>query len=85
MSNAEHLASVMVEQFIKAVDNGVDLVPVVAGPRGRQQYQRALGGSLATAVVGKGINLVRSIATLKGGALGGVAGASKIGGAAAKL
>lgn len=27
MSNAEHLASVMVEQFIKAVDNGVDLVP----------------------------------------------------------
>lgn len=30
MSNAEHLASVMVEQFIKAVDNGVDLVPVVA-------------------------------------------------------
>ena len=30
MSNAEHLAAVMVEQFIKAVDNGVDLVPVVA-------------------------------------------------------
>lgn len=30
MSNAEHLASVMVEQFIKAVDNGLDLVPVLA-------------------------------------------------------
>ncbi|MCL2896706.1 transketolase family protein [Brenneria tiliae] len=30
MSNAEHLASVMVEQFIKAVDRGIDLVPVVA-------------------------------------------------------
>ncbi|TCV99890.1 transketolase family protein [Biostraticola tofi] len=30
MSNAEHLASVMVERFIQAVDNGMDLVPVVA-------------------------------------------------------
>lgn len=30
MSNAEHLASVMVEQFIKAVEQGVDLVPVLA-------------------------------------------------------
>ena len=30
MSNAEHLASVMVEQFIKAVDNGLDVVPVLA-------------------------------------------------------
>ncbi|MFE8049624.1 transketolase family protein [Brenneria goodwinii] len=30
MNNAEHLASVMVEQFIKAVDRGIDLVPVVA-------------------------------------------------------
>lgn len=30
MSNAEHLANVMVERFIEAVNNGVDLVPVVA-------------------------------------------------------
>lgn len=30
MSNAEHLANVMVTAFIDAVDNGVDLVPVVA-------------------------------------------------------
>ncbi|HEY4468630.1 MAG TPA: transketolase C-terminal domain-containing protein [Klebsiella sp.] len=30
MSNAEHLASVMVQAFIDAVDSGVDLVPVVA-------------------------------------------------------
>ena len=30
MSNAEHLASVMVQAFIDAVDRGVDLVPVVA-------------------------------------------------------
>lgn len=30
MSKAEHLAAVMVEQFIHAVDRGVDLLPVVA-------------------------------------------------------
>ena len=30
MSNAEHLANVMVEAFIDAVDRGIDLVPVVA-------------------------------------------------------
>ncbi|MGG7445454.1 transketolase family protein [Kosakonia oryzendophytica] len=30
MSNSEHLATVMVNAFIDAVDNGVDLVPVVA-------------------------------------------------------
>ena len=30
MSNAEHLANIMVERFISAVKNGVDLVPVVA-------------------------------------------------------
>lgn len=30
MSNSEHLASVMVERFIEAVNRGVDLVPVVA-------------------------------------------------------
>ncbi|NCB56851.1 MAG: transketolase family protein [Gammaproteobacteria bacterium] len=30
MSNAEHLASVMVERLIAAVDNGIDVVPVVA-------------------------------------------------------
>ncbi|HHG8773606.1 TPA: transketolase family protein [Raoultella planticola] len=30
MSNAEHLANVMVQAFIEAVENGVDLVPVVA-------------------------------------------------------
>ena len=30
MSNAEHLANVMVEAFIAAVERGVDLVPVVA-------------------------------------------------------
>ncbi|TNG96798.1 transketolase family protein [Pasteurellaceae bacterium USgator11] len=30
MSNAEHLANIMVERFINAVNNGVDLVPVVA-------------------------------------------------------
>lgn len=30
MSNAEHLANVMVQAFIAAVENGVDLVPVVA-------------------------------------------------------
>lgn len=30
MSNAEHLATVMVNAFIDAVENGVDLVPVVA-------------------------------------------------------
>ncbi|EMM5414877.1 transketolase family protein [Citrobacter amalonaticus] len=30
MSNAEHLANVMVQAFIDAVENGVDLVPVVA-------------------------------------------------------
>lgn len=30
MSNAEHLASVMVQAFIDAVESGVDLVPVVA-------------------------------------------------------
>ncbi len=30
MANSEHLASVMVERFIAAVDNGVDLVPCVA-------------------------------------------------------
>ncbi len=30
MSNTEHLANVMVEAFIAAVENGVDLVPVVA-------------------------------------------------------
>lgn len=30
MSNAEHLANVMVEAFIAAVESGVDLVPVVA-------------------------------------------------------
>jgi transketolase len=30
MSHAEHLASVMVEQLIKAVDNGLDVVPVCA-------------------------------------------------------
>ncbi|MDY4333184.1 FGGY-family carbohydrate kinase [Pectobacterium brasiliense] len=30
MSNAEHLATVMVEQFIKAVEQGIDLVPVLA-------------------------------------------------------
>ena len=30
MSNAEHLANVMVQAFITAVENGVDLVPVVA-------------------------------------------------------
>ncbi len=30
MSNAQHLASVMVTAFIDAVNRGVDLVPVVA-------------------------------------------------------
>ncbi|MGY5957994.1 Transketolase [Kosakonia sp. BK9b] len=30
MSNSEHLATVMVNAFIDAVDNGIDLVPVVA-------------------------------------------------------
>ena len=30
MSNAEHLASVMVQAFIDAVESGIDLVPVVA-------------------------------------------------------
>lgn len=30
MSNAEHLASVMVQAFIDAVEQGIDLVPVVA-------------------------------------------------------
>ncbi|MCK3657806.1 transketolase [Pasteurellaceae bacterium Pebbles2] len=30
MSKAEHLANIMVERFINAVHNGVDLVPVVA-------------------------------------------------------
>lgn len=30
MSNKEHLANVMVQQFIKAVEEGIDLVPVVA-------------------------------------------------------
>ena len=30
MSNAKHLATVMVEAFIDAVNRGVDLVPVVA-------------------------------------------------------
>ncbi|CAG9000820.1 MAG: Apulose-4-phosphate transketolase subunit B [Candidatus Celerinatantimonas neptuna] len=30
MSNSEHLANVMVERFIEAVNRGVDLVPVVA-------------------------------------------------------
>lgn len=30
MSNAEHLANVMVQAFIDAVDSGVDVVPVVA-------------------------------------------------------
>ncbi|QRV23462.1 transketolase family protein [Marinomonas foliarum] len=30
MSSSEHLASVMVEEFIRAVEQGVDLVPVVA-------------------------------------------------------
>ncbi|EMW6551996.1 MULTISPECIES: transketolase family protein [Citrobacter] len=30
MSNTEHLANVMVQAFIDAVENGVDLVPVVA-------------------------------------------------------
>ncbi|AHG20547.1 transketolase [Chania multitudinisentens RB-25] len=30
MSNAEHLANVMVQAFIDAVDRGIDLVPVVA-------------------------------------------------------
>ncbi|MGR6980643.1 hypothetical protein ACUHGC_04305 [Testudinibacter sp. P27/CKL/0425] len=30
MSNTEHLANIMVEKFIEAVNNGVDLVPVVA-------------------------------------------------------
>lgn len=30
MSNAEHLANVMVQAFIDAVEKGVDLVPVVA-------------------------------------------------------
>lgn len=30
MSNAEHLANVMVQAFIDAVENGIDLVPVVA-------------------------------------------------------
>lgn len=30
MSNAEHLANVMVQAFIDAVEQGVDLVPVVA-------------------------------------------------------
>lgn len=30
MSNAEHLASVMVERLIAAVENGIDVVPVVA-------------------------------------------------------
>lgn len=30
MSNAEHLANVMVQAFIDAVENGVDLVPVAA-------------------------------------------------------
>lgn len=30
MSNTEHLANIMVERFINAVNNGVDLVPVVA-------------------------------------------------------
>ena len=35
MSNAEHLANVMVEAFIAAVESGVDLVPVVPTPRRR--------------------------------------------------
>ncbi|MBL1822622.1 transketolase family protein, partial [Klebsiella pneumoniae] len=30
MSNSEHLATVMVNAFIDAVNRGVDLVPVVA-------------------------------------------------------
>lgn len=30
MSNAEHLANVMVQAFIDAVEKGIDLVPVVA-------------------------------------------------------
>ncbi|MDU8925518.1 transketolase C-terminal domain-containing protein [Pasteurellaceae bacterium LIM206] len=30
MNNAEHLANIMVERFISAVENGIDLVPVVA-------------------------------------------------------
>jgi transketolase len=30
MSNSEHLATVMVNAFIDAVDRGLDLVPVVA-------------------------------------------------------
>ncbi len=46
MSNAEHLASVMVEQFIKAVDNGVDLVPVVADSTSTAKLGRLSHASL---------------------------------------
>ena len=45
MSNAEHLASVMVQAFIDAVDRGVDLVPVVADSRQRPKSRRLLNSS----------------------------------------
>lgn len=60
MSNSEHLATVMVNAFIDAVDRGVDLVPVVADststakiapfikrfhwPAGQRRHRRADAG-----------------------------------------
>ena len=59
MSNSEHLATVMVNAFIDAVNRGVDLVPVVADststakiapfikrfpPAGQRRHRRADAG-----------------------------------------
>jgi transketolase len=47
MSNSEHLATVMVNAFIDAVDRGVDLVPVVADSTSTAKISRLSRNSLA--------------------------------------
>lgn len=47
MSNSEHLATVMVNAFIDAVDRGVDLVPVVADSTSTAKISPFIKDSLA--------------------------------------
>ena len=49
------------------------------------RYQRALGGALAGTIVTKGLNMARTVATIKAGGVGAAGAASRAGGAAGAL